>query len=100
VEDLKQIAMKQLNLEKAFNLRFTDFDRKDDMPTPRDLNEPIPSGNLAGWKIDETKYNRMLDEYYDLHGWNKKTSFPYRNTLEELGLDYVADDLERIGKLG
>lgn len=100
VEDLKQIAMKQLNLEKAFNLRFTDFDRKDDMPTPRDLNEPIPSGNLAGWKIDETKYDRMLDEYYDLHGWNKKTSFPYRNTLEELGLDYVADDLERIGKLG
>lgn len=100
VKDLKRIAIKQLNLEKAFNLRFTDFDRKDDMPTPRDLNEPIPSGNLAGWKIDEAKYNQMLDEYYDLHGWNKKTSFPYRKTLEDLGLDDVADDLEKIGKLG
>jgi len=40
--------MRQLNLEKAFNLRFTDFDRKDDMPTPRDLAEPIPSGNWPG----------------------------------------------------
>jgi len=99
VEDLKKIAEKQLNLEKAFNLMHTSFDRKDDLPTPRDLNEPIPTGNLAGWKIDETKYNKMLDEYYALHGWDKETSYPTRNTLEALGLGYVADDLEKIGKL-
>ena len=100
VEDLKRMAMKQLNLEKAFNLRHTSFDRKDDMPTPRDLSEPIPSGTLAGWKIDEGKYNRMLDEYYDLHGWDRKTSFPKRETLAALGLGAVADDLEKMGKLG
>ncbi len=100
VNDLKRMAIRQLNLEKALNLKFTDFDRKDDMPTPRDLNEPIPSGNLAGWRIDKEKYNKMLDEYYDLHGWNKKNSFPYRKTLEQLDLGSVADDLERIGKLG
>ncbi len=100
VDDLKRMAMKQLNLEKAFNLRFTDFDRKDDMPTPRDLAEPIPSGNLAGWKIDEEKYNRMLDEYYEIHGWNSETSYPTRKTLTDLGLAFAADDLERIGKLG
>jgi aldehyde:ferredoxin oxidoreductase len=70
------------------------------MPTPRDLNEPIPTGNLAGWKIDEEKYNRMLDEYYELHGWDKGTSFPTKKTLVELGLEYVANDLEKIGKLG
>jgi len=99
VEDLEILAMKQLNLEKAFNLRHTDFDRKDDMPTARDLKEPIPTGSLAGWKIDEEKYNKMLDEYYELHGWNKKTSYPTRGTLEGLGLEYVANELERIGKL-
>src|SRR4030042_1394060 len=48
VKDFEKAAMKQLNLEKAFNLRHTNFDRKDDMPTPRDLNEPIPTGDLAG----------------------------------------------------
>ena len=99
VEDLKQMTRKQLNLEKAFNLRFTDFDRKDDLPTPRDMNEPIPSGSLAGWKMDMKKFNQMLDEYYDLHGWERATGFPKRETLVELGLTGVADDLEKIGKL-
>jgi aldehyde:ferredoxin oxidoreductase len=100
VEDLRRMAMKQLNLEKAFNLRFTSFDRKDDMPTQRDLNEPIPSGGFAGWKMEEEKYNKMLDDYYELHGWDKRTSFPKRKTLVDLGLEYVASDLEKIGKLG
>ena len=100
VEDLKRMAEKQLNLEKALNLRFTNFDRKDDMPTPRDLSEPIPTGPAAGWKMDPEKYNRMLDEYYDIHGWDRETSFPTRETLVNLGLEYVADDLEKIGKLG
>lgn len=99
VEDLTYMAKRQINLEKAFNLRHTDFDRKDDMPTPRDMNEPIPSGRLKGWKMDRDKYNKMLDEYYDLHGWDRQTSFPKRKTLEDLGLEYVADDLSKINKL-
>jgi aldehyde:ferredoxin oxidoreductase len=99
-DEMKRLTMRQLNLEKAFNLRHTDFDRKDDMPTPRDLKEPIPSGNLAGWKLDEDQWNAMLDEYYDLHGWDRETSFPTRETLVDLGLESVADDLEALGKLG
>jgi hypothetical protein len=55
---------------------------------------------LAGyWKMDEGKYNRMLDEYYDLHGWDRETSFPKRETLVDLGLEDVANDLKKIGKL-
>jgi len=100
VEDLKRMAMRQVNLEKAFNLRHTHFGREDDLPTPRDLSEPIPSGPLAGWKMDREKFDRMLDEYYELHGWDKKTSFPTRETLAVLGLENVANDLEKIGKLG
>jgi len=98
-QDLKRLTIKQLNLEKAFNLRHTGFDRKDDLPTPRDMNEPIPSGRLKGWKMDHDKFNRMLDEYYDLHGWDRETSFPQKKTLVDLGLETVADDLQRIGKL-
>jgi aldehyde:ferredoxin oxidoreductase len=92
--------MKQLNLEKAFNLKHTDFDRTSDLPTQRDINEPVPSGSLKGWQLDIEKYNQMLDEYYDLHGWDRQTSFPKRRTLTDLGLESVADDLEKIGKLG
>lgn len=100
VAELKTAAMRQLNLEKVFNLRFTNFDRRDDMPTPRDLKEPIPTGNLTGWKIDGEKYNRMLDDYYERHGWNRETGFPRKKTLVDLGLGYAADELENIGKLG
>ena len=98
-EDFKRMTMRQVNLEKAFNLRHTDFDRKDDLPTPRDLNEPIPGGSQKGWKMDLDRYNEMLDKYYELHGWDKETSYPTRKALEDLDLAYVADDLEKIGKL-
>lgn len=100
VDDFEEIAMRQLNLEKAFNLRFTDLARADDLPTPRDLSEPIPTGKLKGWKIDKAAYDRLLNEYYALHGWDKETSYPTRETLVKYGLGYVADDLEKIGKLG
>ena len=70
-----------------------------DLPTSRDTNEPIPTGNLAGWKMDMKKFNQMLDEYYDLHGWDRATGFPKRKTLVDLDLTEVFDDLEKIGKL-
>ena len=45
-------------------------------------------------------YLKVFDEYYELHGWDIKTSYPKRKTLEKLGLKYIADDLQYIGKLG
>jgi len=99
VDDLKRITKKQLNLEKALNLIHTNFDRKDDMPDERELNEPIPGGKLKGWKFDKEKLNKMLDEYYKLHGWDKETSFPTEKTLLDLGLENVIKDLKKIGKL-
>jgi aldehyde:ferredoxin oxidoreductase len=64
------------------------------------MNEPIATGNFAGVKIEREKFEKMLDEYYDLHGWDRRTSFPTRKALEALGLAAVADDLEKIEKLG
>lgn len=97
---LEEIAMRQLNIEKALNLRFTRFAREDDYPPQREMNEPIPSGSRKGWKIDKDKYDGMLDEYYEMHGWDKSSSYPTRQVYEKYGLSYVADDMQRIGKLG
>jgi len=41
----------------------------------------------------------MLDEYYDLVGWNKKTGCPTREKLKALGLDFIIKDLEKRGKI-
>lgn len=99
-KDLEDIAQRQINLEKAINARFTSFDRKDDLPTIRDREEPLHGGKMDGWMLDMDKYNGMLDRYYELHGWDKQTGYPKRSTLEKYGIGYVADELERRGKLG
>jgi aldehyde:ferredoxin oxidoreductase len=54
------------------------------------MTEPIPTGSIAGWKMERKDYGILLDEYYGLHNWDKETSFPTRECLE---------DLERVGKL-
>ena len=95
-EEIKTITLRQLNLEKAFNIRHAKFSRKDDMPTARDLAEPIPTGKLAGWKIEIDKWNAMLDKYYELHGWDLKTGYPTKHTLDTLGLGSVYDDIHNI----
>lgn len=99
-DDFRRITTKLINVEKAFNLRRTNLGRKDDYPPPRVLNEPIPSGQYAGFHPTREKWDKLLDEYYEMHGWEKNTSFPMRETLEGLDLKQVADDLEKIGKLG
>ena len=99
-EELKTAAARILNVEKAFNLLNTDLGRKDDYPPPRDLEEPMPSGSAKGWKIEREKWDQLLDEYYEMNHWDKKTSFPTRKCLEDLNLEKVADDLEKIGKIG
>lgn len=99
-DDLRRAAERVLNVEKAFNLRRTNFDRKDDYPPPRDMEEPVPTGKIAGWKIEKEEWDNLLDEYYEMHNWDKKTSFPTRKCLEDLDLKEIADDLGKIGKLG
>ena len=53
----------------------------------------------TGWKMDKETYYQMLDAYYALHGGDRKTGLPKRETLLDLGLKYVARDLEKIGKI-
>jgi aldehyde:ferredoxin oxidoreductase len=99
-DDLIRATSRMLNVEKAFNLLRTDLDRKDDYPPARCMEEPIPTGKNAGWKIEKKAWDNLLDEYYEMNNWDKKTSFPTRKCLEDLGLKSIADDLEKIGKLG
>jgi aldehyde:ferredoxin oxidoreductase len=100
-----------LTLEKGFNVR-EGADRKDDVLPWRLMNEPLESlmrGEDVSKAIETEQgfvpinspdmLNPMLDEYYDLHGWDKTTSWPYRETLLELGLKEVVEELEPRGKV-
>ncbi|MBA7562038.1 hypothetical protein ES695_16340 [Candidatus Atribacteria bacterium 1244-E10-H5-B2] len=87
------------NLEKAFNALHTNMSRKDDIPPKRFIKEQVKSGPYQGFKIDEDKYNHMLDEFYELWGWDKKTGMQTRTGLEKLGLKGIAEKLAEQGKL-
>jgi aldehyde:ferredoxin oxidoreductase len=83
------------NLEKAFNTLHTDLSREDDLPPKRFRQEEIKTGPYKGFKADEEQYNTMLDEFYELWGWDKKTGMQTREGLEKIGLKDIADRLEQ-----
>lgn len=97
-EELFRISEKVWNLTRAFWVReVEDFGRKYDLPPGR-VYEPLPSGPAKGMHLTEEKVNRMLDEYYELRGWNQN-GIPTVEKLKELGLEEVAEDLKRMRKI-
>lgn len=91
VEELHRIGEKIINIEKAINAR-AGLTRRDDYP-PERMFEAIPSGPAKGLNLDFTKFERTLDQYYELHGWDKKTGLQTRKCLKELGLEDIARKL-------
>ncbi len=96
-EQLMKIGERIHNVEKAFNARIG-MTRKDDRP-PERFFEPIKSGPAKGERLEKDKFEKVLDEYYELRGWDKETGLPTRQKLEEVDLKEVADELEKYGKL-
>lgn len=86
-EELQQIGERIYTLERLFNIR-EGASRKDDYPVERYFVEPTPAGlpKNRGKTIDREKYDQMLDENYEMHGWDKD-GIPRQETLEKLGLD-------------
>ena len=50
--------------------------------------------------LDRDKFDEFKTRFYELQGWDAATGYPIRATLEALGMDYVADELEDQGRLG
>lgn len=97
-EDLDEKALLEAadriyTLERAFLAR-EGITRKDDLILGKQGSEPVASGPFQGERIDPERFGQLLDEYYDLRGWDRETGIPAREKLEELGLREVADELE------
>lgn len=80
-EDAFRIADRINNLERLFNVR-EGLDRKDDTLPRRLLKEAMPTGPSQG---NTVPLNQMLDEYYDLMGWDSN-GIPSEQRMQELGL--------------
>lgn len=93
------IARRSYNLEKAFNTLHTNFHRKDDYPPERFMEEPVKSGPYKEYRCERENWDKMLDQFYELHGWDKETGLQTRTSLLKLGMENVAQKLEEIGRL-
>ena len=91
--EVMQFGERINNLARAFNVR-EGFSRADDTLPERLLTEPLKAGASKGQFISKDDLKQMLDEYYEARGWNIATGVPTRDKLVELGLGYVADQLE------
>lgn len=95
---LSEMGERIHNVEKAFNVR-VGMSRKDDYPPQRFL-ESTTSNRISEEHLEPAKYESMLDEYYELRGWQVETGLPTKQRLVDLGLGEVAEELERLGRLG
>jgi len=95
--ELVKIGERAINLCRAFNIR-EGFTRKDDT-LPARLADPMPDGQYKGQRISHEELQSMLDNYYDLRGWDRKTGIPTAEKLTELDLGFAGDELRALGKL-
>ena len=86
------------NQIRAFNVR-EGFSRADDTLPPRIFNEPLTSGTAKGRTLPKAEFEKMLDDYYGLRGWDLKTGYPAEQTLKRLGLEDVSRSLDTLGFL-
>ena len=80
------------NLKRAFNVR-EGFGPADDC-LPERMFQPLENGALEGVAIDREEFARMLELYYDMAGWDRKSGFPTPAKLAELDLEWLADEVE------
>ena len=83
-EKLKQAAKRYRTLVRAFNIR-RGMRRKDDKPPKNHWKKRFP-------ELEK----ELLDTYYKFKGWNDQ-GIPTKESLQELGLDHVAEDFDKRG---
>ena len=84
LDNLVTLGERVWNMEKDFNLR-AGLSRKDDTLPPRLFKEGAPSGPAKGMVAGKGRFDEVLDEYYELRGWNKD-GVPSNATRARLGL--------------
>jgi aldehyde:ferredoxin oxidoreductase len=90
-DELMEAAERIITLERLYNLR-EGLKREDDTLPKRYFEEVSePAGIVGGNKVDRDKFSKMLDEYYEYLGWNRK-GVPKKDSLRRLGLEKINNE--------
>ncbi len=75
VEEMSEVGRRVINVARAFNQR-EGFNRKDDTMPKRLAKEALKSGAAAGQSIPQEAFEDMLNQYYDVLGWDRNGMMP------------------------
>jgi aldehyde:ferredoxin oxidoreductase len=92
--EFERAAERVLNLERAISIRHYGRDREmDESVLPAfEYDENWVNPEICERKaLDRNKFERVLDEYFRLRGWDVETGWPTRETLERLDMPDVYD---------
>lgn len=70
MDDLFERSNHIYDLTRAINVSLG-ISRKDDYPSQRSFEDPVPSGPTAGKVIDRDEYEKILGMYYEKRGWDQ-----------------------------
>ncbi|ACS89542.1 MULTISPECIES: tungsten-containing formaldehyde ferredoxin oxidoreductase [Thermococcus] len=99
-DDLYKAADRVYALMRAYWVREynSNWSREMDYPPERWFKEGLKSGPYKGQHLDKEKYDVLLNEYYKLRSWDER-GIPKKETLKDLGLEFVIPELEKVTKL-
>ncbi len=99
LDDINMLGERIYTLIRAFWIReYGNWNREYDIPPPRWFEDPLLKGPLRGSKLDTEGYQKLLDYYYELRGWDNN-GVPRLSTLRKLGLEFVEPVLAKITSL-
>ncbi|MFC1962529.1 aldehyde ferredoxin oxidoreductase family protein [Chloroflexota bacterium] len=85
-DEIEACGERLINIERLFNLREGLVRGNDTVPERYYQEDSTSFGPLGGARIHRDKFHQMLDEYYELHGWDRQ-GVPAGETLSESSLD-------------
>ncbi len=88
--ELMKVGERRINMMKQINAR-RGFSRVHDI-LPARLYKPLPDGPSRGRHVDADSFDRMVEQYYAIMGWDQQTGNPREDKLVELGLEWTLGD--------
>jgi aldehyde:ferredoxin oxidoreductase len=87
LDEVMKVGRRIVNLMRLYNLKAgltPDLEK----PSPRYCSQSVDGPNKD--KPIAPHWEKMLDKYYQMMGWDRKTGMPLPETLKELGLEDLA----------
>ncbi|MBN1105421.1 MAG: aldehyde ferredoxin oxidoreductase family protein [Deltaproteobacteria bacterium] len=88
--ELMKVGERAINLARVYNVR-EGFTRKDDSLPERFFQPLEGKGPLKGYHLDRDEFEKALDLYYAMMGWDGRKGAPTFAKLLELDIDWVWD---------